>query len=72
MTHNADNLHRIAWHVSSYSNGGGINCVEAGAYTDRTGRVAVRQHPARRRHPGGRPPGLVRLHRSPGGTAMTG
>ncbi|RCV52379.1 DUF397 domain-containing protein [Marinitenerispora sediminis] len=37
----------VAWHISSYSNNGGISCVEAGPLNDGTGRVAVRHshHP---------------------------
>lgn len=34
-------LARVAWHVSTYSEGGGVNCVEAGP-VDGDNRVAVR------------------------------
>lgn len=42
MTATSDPSDHIAWHISSYSNGGGGNCVEAGAFIDRTGRITVR------------------------------
>lgn len=38
----ADELPRVAWHISSRSDNGGGNCVEAGPLTDGSGRVAVR------------------------------
>lgn len=37
-----DELAGIAWRISSRSNSGGGNCVEAGALADGSGRVAVR------------------------------
>jgi hypothetical protein len=33
---------RVAWHVSTFSDNGGGNCVEAGPLGDGSGRVAVR------------------------------
>ena len=38
----SDEFVGTAWHVSSYSNSNGGNCVEAGALVDGSGRVAVR------------------------------
>ncbi|HWR49116.1 MAG TPA: DUF397 domain-containing protein [Pseudonocardiaceae bacterium] len=37
----------VSWRISSYSDYGGGNCVEAGALRDATGRVVVRHshHP---------------------------
>ena len=32
----------VAWHISSYSQGGGGNCVEAGPVRDGSMQVAVR------------------------------
>lgn len=43
----------VAWQISSYSTNGGGSCVEAGALSDATGRVAVRHS----HHPDG--PALV-------------
>jgi hypothetical protein len=39
---NADQLSVVAWHISTKSDGGGGNCVEAGLLTDGSGHVAVR------------------------------
>ncbi|WP_019630296.1 DUF397 domain-containing protein [Actinomadura atramentaria] len=33
---------RIAWHISTFSDNGGGNCVEAGPLADGSDRVAVR------------------------------
>ncbi|MFI0373298.1 DUF397 domain-containing protein [Actinomadura sp. 1N219] len=33
---------RVAWRISTFSDNGGGNCVEAGPLTDGTDRVAVR------------------------------
>lgn len=33
---------RAAWHISTFSDNGGGNCVEAGPLHDGSGRVAVR------------------------------
>jgi hypothetical protein len=33
---------QVAWHISTFSDNGGGNCVEAGPLADGTGRVAVR------------------------------
>lgn len=40
-------LERVAWHISTFSDNGGGNCVEAGPLADGTDRVAVRHshHP---------------------------
>ncbi len=38
----SDELTGVTWHISSYSNSNGGNCVEAGALVDGSGRVAVR------------------------------
>lgn len=38
----ADQLSVVAWHISTKSDNGGGNCVEAGRLADGTGRVAVR------------------------------
>ncbi|MEO3745184.1 DUF397 domain-containing protein [Plantactinospora sp. B5E13] len=35
-------LPEVAWHISSKSDGGSGNCVEAGPVLDNSGRVAVR------------------------------
>jgi hypothetical protein len=35
-------LPRVAWHISTRSENGGGNCVEAGPLLDGSGRVAVR------------------------------
>ncbi|MGH3318997.1 MAG: DUF397 domain-containing protein [Streptosporangiaceae bacterium] len=37
-----DELARVAWHISTRSEGNGGSCVEAGPLADRSGRVAVR------------------------------
>lgn len=37
-----DELGRVAWHISSFSDSSGGNCVEAGPLADGSGRVAVR------------------------------
>ncbi|GGM67390.1 hypothetical protein GCM10010106_11690 [Thermopolyspora flexuosa] len=37
-----DELAKVAWHISTKSDGGGGNCVEAGPLADGSGRVAVR------------------------------
>ncbi|KAA2260153.1 DUF397 domain-containing protein [Solihabitans fulvus] len=37
-----DELSGIAWHVSTFSDNGGGNCVEAGPLDDGSGRVALR------------------------------
>ncbi|MEV5413630.1 DUF397 domain-containing protein [Thermopolyspora sp. NPDC052614] len=44
-----DELAKVAWHISTKSDNGGGNCVEAGPLADGTGRVAVRHS----RHPNG-------------------
>jgi len=44
-----EELDRVAWHISTKSEGGGGNCVEAGCLADGSGRVAVRHS----RHPNG-------------------
>lgn len=43
----AQMLPDVAWHISSKSDGGSGNCVEAGPILDGSGRVAVRHshHP---------------------------
>jgi hypothetical protein len=33
---------RVGWHISTFSDGGSPNCVEAGPLSDGTERVAVR------------------------------
>lgn len=40
----------VAWHISSYSQGAGANCVEAGPVLSGVDRVAVRD--STRRHAG--------------------
>ncbi|POM27741.1 hypothetical protein BTM25_21600 [Actinomadura rubteroloni] len=42
-----DERSRVGWHISTFSDGGRPNCVEAGPLGDGSGRVAVRhsQHP---------------------------
>lgn len=40
----------VAWHISTRSENGGGNCVEAGPLADGSERVAVRHS----RHPGGK------------------
>lgn len=40
----------VAWHISTYSDGAGANCVEAGPVLDGSDRVAVRD--STRRHAG--------------------
>lgn len=40
MTETSDRT--VAWRISSYSQGGGGNCVEAGPFLDGSGRIAVR------------------------------
>jgi hypothetical protein len=52
----ADDLGRVAWHISTKSEGGGGNCVEAGPLADGSGRVAVRHS----RHPDG--PTIIYTH----------
>lgn len=37
-----EELTRVGWHISTKSENGGINCVEAGPLADGSGRVAVR------------------------------
>lgn len=37
-----EDLARVAWRISSRSDAAGGSCVEAGPFTDGTGRVAVR------------------------------
>lgn len=37
-----DELAGVAWHISTRSDNGGPNCVEAGPLSDGSGRVAVR------------------------------
>lgn len=32
----------VAWHISTYSDGAGANCVEAGPILDASDRIAVR------------------------------
>ncbi|MGI5147535.1 DUF397 domain-containing protein [Plantactinospora sp. CA-294935] len=44
-----ENRPEIAWHISTYSDSQGGNCVEAGPLLDGSGRVAVRHS----RHPDG-------------------
>jgi len=48
-----EELTGVAWHISTFSENGGMQCVEAGPLTDGTERVAVRhsQRPRRRNHP---------------------
>lgn len=41
-------LAKTSWHVSSFSDSGGPNCVEAGKLTDGSGRIALRHS----KHPG--------------------
>jgi hypothetical protein len=41
-TRETSELASVAWHVSTRSSGGGVNCVEAGPLADGSGRVAVR------------------------------
>ncbi|MDG4834495.1 DUF397 domain-containing protein [Solwaraspora sp. WMMD1047] len=53
---------RVAWHVSSRSEGGSGNCVEAGPVLDGSGRVAVRDTYDRG--------GPVLVYRSAGWTAF--
>lgn len=40
-------LDRVAWHISTWSDNGGVACVEAGPLADGSDRVAVRHS----RHP---------------------
>ncbi len=44
MTHTPQEVDgaSVLWRVSSRSSSGGGNCVEAGPFTDRTSRVAIR------------------------------
>ncbi len=37
-----EELTGVSWHISTKSENGGINCVEAGPLADGSGRVAVR------------------------------
>lgn len=37
-----DELSEVGWHISTYSDNGGMSCVEAGLVSDGSGRVAVR------------------------------
>lgn len=41
-THDAAEIGRVAWHISTRSSGGSGQCVEAGPVRDGSGRVAVR------------------------------
>jgi len=57
VIHPSEDPRPVAWHISSYSQGGGGNCVEAGACTGQTPRVAVRDS-TRRAH------GTLTTHRT--------
>lgn len=48
-TPDSEELGRVAWRISTRSENGGGNCVEAGSFADGSGRVAVRHS----RRPGG-------------------
>ncbi len=56
----SDELTGVTWHISSYSNSNGGNCVEAGALVDGSGRVAVRHS----RHRQGPVPVYTRTERT--------